>query len=461
MDTVIKGGTIVTATETLRGDVGIANGHIAIIGLDLPIAGALVVGAVGKLVMPGGVDPHTHLDSRSQGTVTADDWESGTIAAACGGTTTIVDFCFPARGESLGDGLAEWHRRARDKAVVDYGFHAGILEERDAIHEEIPTLPKHGVATLKIFMAYKHGNMVSDWTLYRTLRQARGQGALVLVHAENGDAIALREQELIAAGKTAPKYHAVARPPRVEAEATGRAIALAELASAPVYVVHVSCSDALEEIARGRARGVRVFAETCPHYLFCTVDDLDQNGFAGAKFVCSPALREPWQHDVLWNGLQQGVIQVIGSDHSAFNYRGVDQKERGLHDFTRIPNGVPGIEERLMLAYQGVVTGKLSLNRFVDAVATAPARIMGLGSRKGTIAPGVDADLVVWDPNGELTLGSATLHHRVDYSLYEGMRVRGIPDTVLSRGDVIVRGRQPVGRPGRGQYLPRTAAGGT
>lgn len=459
MDTIVKGGTVVTATETYRADVGIAHGRIAQVGLDLAAHGAHVVDAAGRYVMPGGVDPHTHLDSRSQGTVTADDWESGTIAAACGGTTTVVDFCFPARGQSLRDGLEEWHRRARGKAVIDYAFHAGILEEADAIQEEIPSLPEQGIATLKVFMAYKVGVMVSDATLYRTLRRARGQGALVLVHAENGDAIALRQQELLAAGKTAPKHHAEARPPRVEAEATGRAAALAELAGAPLYVVHVSCREALDEIARARQRGVRVYAETCPQYLFRTIDDLDRPGFEGAKYVCSPALREAWQRDVLWDALARGLLQVVASDHSAFSYRGADQKERGLGDFTRIPNGVPGIEERLMLTHQGVVAGRLSLQRFVDVVATAPARIMGLAPRKGTISVGADADLVLWDPDAELTLGQTTLHHRVDHSIHEGTTVRGAPDVVLSRGEVIVRGRRPVAAPGRGAFLARREAG--
>jgi dihydropyrimidinase len=458
MDLVVAGGTVATAGESYPADLGVRAGRIVQIGGDMPSA-ARRIDARGKLVIPGGVDPHTHFDSRSQGTVTADDWLTGTTAAACGGTTTVVDMCFPQKGGGLKEGLDEWHRRASGKTLIDYGLHVTILDERDELFDEIPRCPEYGVPTLKLFMAYRSSVMVSDAALYRALAHAARFGGLVLVHAENGDAVAVRERALVAAGDTAPRFHAAARPPRVEAEATARAIALAELAGAGLYVVHVSCAEAIEEIIHGRARGVPVYAETCPQYLFCSVDDLARPEFEGAKYVCSPALRERWQQDVLWRGLQDGTLQVLASDHSAFSFDDPIGKKRGLADFTRIPNGVPGVEERLILAYQGVVAGKLSLRRFVDVVATAPARLHGLFPRKGTIAVGSDADLVVWNPEAELTLGQAALHHRVDYTCYEGLPVRGLPETVIARGEVIVEGREPVGTPGRGRFVPRERAG--
>jgi dihydropyrimidinase len=455
MDVAIKGGTLATAEATFQADLGVHDGRIVQVGGELPAA-ARTIDARGKLVFPGGVDPHTHFDSISQDTSSPDDWESGSRAAAAGGTTTVIDMCFPEKGGSLAAGIEEWHRRAHGKTLIDYALHVTVLDEREAIFEEIPRVAELGVTSLKLFMAYRGGVMVSDAALYQALRLAAEHGFLCLVHAENGDALDARARELVAAGKTAPRYHAEARPPRVEAEATARAVALAELAGAPLYVVHVSCAEALEEIARGRARGARVFAETCSQYLHCSVDDLDRPGFEGAKYVCSPALRERWQHDALWRAVADGSIQVLASDHSAYSFRGATQKERGRDDFRLIPNGVPGVEERVVLAYQGVVQGKLSLERFVEVVSTAPARIHGLSPRKGTIAVGADADLVVWDPDAEWTISQSALHHRVDYTCYEGLAVRGRAETVLSRGDVIVEAGRPVGRPGRGEFLRRS-----
>jgi dihydropyrimidinase len=455
MDLVVANGTIVTATDTFQADVGVADGKIVQIGRKLGSQATRVLDATGRYVFPGGIDPHTHLDSPGQGTNTVDDFWSGTVAAAHGGTTAIVDFCFPALGQTLRAGLEDWHARARGRAAIDYAFHVSILRDDNQLVEEIPAIVDAGVSTIKLFMAYRGDKMVGDRTLYRVLQQAARAGALVLVHAENGDAIAERERDLVAAGKTAPRYHAEARPPRVEAEATARALALAELAGAPIYVVHVSCAEAIEEIERARRRGVAVFAETCPQYLYCSVEDLDRPGFEGAKYVCSPALRERWHQDVLWRALENGTLQVVGSDHSPFNFAGPSDKERGRDNFTRIPNGVPGIEERVLLMYQGVVDGKLSLNRFVDVVASAPARIMGLAPRKGTIAVGADADLVIWDPNAQTTLAAGTLHHRVDYTLYEGRRVQGAPEVVLSHGEIVISSDKMHGAPGRGRFVNR------
>jgi dihydropyrimidinase len=457
MDLVIQGGTVVTADAVQRADIAVHDGRIVQIGGDVPEA-ARTIDATGLLVVPGGVDPHTHFDGRSQGTSNADDWLTGSVAAACGGTTTVVDMCFPQKGGSLREGVEEWDRRAAGKSVVDYAYHVTVLDDRPEIADEAARLPELGVTTIKMFMAYRGQSMVDDATMYRTLAVAAERGLLCLVHAENGDALDYRAKQLVAAGKTAPKYHAVARPPRVEAEATARAVALAELAGAPLYVVHVSCAEALEEIERGRRRGVLVHAETCPQYLFCSLDDLDRPDFEGAKYVCSPALREKSQQDALWAALRDGRIQVVASDHSAYSFGRADHKQRGRDDFTKIPNGVPGAEERMTLVYQGVAAGRLSASRWIDLVATAPARIHGLFPRKGTVAVGADADLVLWDPDAAWTIAQSELHHRVDYTCYEGLPVRGRARTVLSRGEVIVADGQPVATPGRGQFIRRPLA---
>jgi dihydropyrimidinase len=453
VDLIVKNGTVVTAADTYRADVGVRAGRVVAIGEDLAgDEGARILDAAGKYVFPGGVDSHTHLDMPFGGTVTADDWASGTRAAACGGTTSIVDFCIPARGQSLADALLVWHQKAAG-AAIDYGFHSVIVEMPDAVYEELPGLPDRGVTSFKLFMAYKGALMSDDWTLVRALKQGKAAGALVMVHAENGDAVYLLQQELMAAGKTDPKYHATSRPPRVEAEATARAIALAEVIGAPLYVVHVSCGEALEEIERARARGVRVLAETCTQYLYFTEADLDRPDFEGAKWVFTPPLRQRHQHDLLWRALASGTLQAVTSDHCSFNF--VGQKELGRGDFTKIPNGGPGIEERLTMVYQGVNERKITLNRFVELVSTGPARIFGLYPRKGTIAVGADADLVIWDPDVETTMTNRALHHAVDYSLYEGMKVRGRPQIVTRRGVVVVEDGRYVAGAGGGQFLVR------
>jgi dihydropyrimidinase len=456
MDLIVKNGTVVTAADVYRADVGVADGRVVAIGESLaPTDRTRVIDAADRYVLPGGVDTHTHLDMPFGGTVTADDWASGTVAAACGGTTSIVDFCIPAKGQSLADALAVWHAKAAGKAAIDYGFHSVVVEMPDAIYEELPSLPGHGVTSFKLFMAYKGALMSDDWTLVRALKQAKAAGALVMVHAENGDAVYLLQGELVAAGQTAPKYHATSRPPRVEAEATARAIALAETIGAPLYVVHVSCGEALEEIERARARGVRVLAETCTQYLYFSEPDLDRPNFEGAKWVFTPPLRPAHNRELLWRALANGVLQAVTSDQCSFNFKG--QKELGRDDFTKIPNGGPGIEERLTMVYQGVNERKITLNRFVELVATGPARIFGLYPRKGTIAVGSDADLVVWNPDAEATIRNEALHHRVDYTLYEGMKVRGRPETVTSRGEVIVEAGRFVGAAGRGRFQARAA----
>jgi dihydropyrimidinase len=406
--------------------------------------------------MPGAIDVHTHLDSPSFGVVTVDDFRTGTIAAACGGTTSIVDFCMQGKGQSLADALAEWHAKANGKASIDYGFHSVVTDMNDAVFAELATLPEQGVTSFKLFMAYKYMSMIDDLTLIRALDQAREAGALVMVHAENGDAAYWLQHKFVAEGKLEPKYHATTRPPRVEAEATARAIAMAEIVGAPIYIVHLSCQEALDEVMRGRMRGVDVLAETCTQYLYITEDDLDRPNFEGAKYVFTPPPRQAYQRDVLWGALANGALQAVASDHSPWS---LEQKARGRNDFSQIPNGGPGIEERVTMVYQGVNDGRLSLNRFVELVATSPARMFGLAPRKGTIAIGSDADLLIWDPNAEMTVTQSALHHASDYPLYEGMTVRGLPRTVTLRGQVIVQDREFVGEPGGGQFLHRAQSG--
>lgn len=457
MDLVVKNGTVVTATATFRADVGVSNGRIAQIGGDLDTDGARVIDAAGCYVMPGAVDVHTHLESPSFGVVTVDDFRTGTVAAACGGTTTIVDFCMQAPGQSLTDALAEWHRKAAGKAVIDYGFHTVVSDMNDSVFEELAALPDQGVTSFKLFMAYKYMAQVDDLTLIRSLEQASKVGALVMVHAENGDAAYWLQNKFVAEGKLEPKYHATTRPPRVEAEATARAIAMAEIVGASLYVVHLSCQEALDEVLRGRMRGVDVKAETCTQYLYVTEDDLDRPNFEGAKYVFTPPARQAFQRDVLWRALADGSLVAVASDHAPWSF--AEQKQRGRDDFSKIPNGGPGIEERVMMTYQGVNEGRLTLNRFVDIVATSPARVFGLMPRKGTLAVGSDADILIWDPNAELTVTQSALHHAVDYTLYEGRHIRGLPRTVTLRGNVIVDNREFIAEPGSGEFIRRAKYG--
>jgi dihydropyrimidinase len=458
MDLLVRNGTVVTAADSYRADIGVVDGSIVQIGAALtPGAQTRVIDAEGCLVIPGGIDVHTHLDTPAGPVTTCDDYVSGTIAAACGGTTTIVDFCQQDPGQSLLDAIAGWHAKSEGRSAIDYGFHCIVVDLNNAVFDELLKLPDLGVTSFKLFMAYKNLVQVDDLTLIRVLARARDAGALVMVHAENGDAVVFLQQEQLRAGNTDPKYHAPSRPPRVEAEATARAIALAELAGAPIYIVHVSCGEALEEIGRGRARDVAVLAETCPQYLFVEERDLDRPDFEGAKYVFTPPARLPYNQELLWRALAGDALQLVSSDHSAWRF--AEQKSRGRGDFTKIPNGAPGIEERMRMVYQGVHDGRLTPSRFVEITATAPARIFGLYPRKGTIAIGSDADLVVWDPAVERTITQADLHHRVDYTIYEGRKVRGGPRTVLLRGEVIAESGAFTGRSGYGSFIPRARFG--
>ncbi len=454
-DTVIKNGVVVTASDTFASDVGIVGDTISAIAQQLPIEGASrVIDAAGRYVMPGGIDVHTHLDMPFGGTTSSDDFETGTIAAAFGGTTTLVDFAIQYKGQTLRQAFEAWMKKAERKAAIDYAFHCIITELGDAHLEEMDALVREGVSSFKLFMAYPGVFMLDDATIFRAMSQAAKSGGLICMHAENGGAIDVIVRRALAEGKRAPKYHALTRPTTAEAEATARAIALAEMAGAPVYIVHLSCNDALEKVREARDRGLPAYAETCPQYLFLSIENFDVPGFEGAKYVFTPPLREKWHQEKLWQGLAKDDLQVVSTDHCPFCYK--EQKELGKDDFTKIPNGGPGIEHRLSLVYTGGVHGKrFSPNRFVQLVSTAPAKLFGLYPHKGTVAVGSDADLIVFDPDAEQVISARTHHMRVDYSMFEGIRVKGIPQIVLSRGRVVVEGGKFVGRAGAGQFLRR------
>jgi dihydropyrimidinase len=454
-DTVIRNGTVVTATDTYAADVGITNGVIAAIGKDLPIENSgKVIDATGRYVIPGGIDVHTHLDMPFGGTTSADDFETGTIAAAFGGTTTLIDFAIQYKGQTLHQAFDTWMKKASGKAATDYAFHCIITDLADAQLQEMKTLVREGVPTFKLFMAYPGVFMLDDASIFRAMNMAANSGGMICLHAENGGAIDVIVQRALAEGKKAPKYHALTRPTTAEAEATGRAIALAEMAGAPVYIVHLSCNEALEKVREARDRGLRTYAETCPQYLYLSLENMDAPGFEAAKYVFTPPLREKWHQEKLWQGLAQDDLQVVSTDHCPFCFK--EQKELGKDDFTKIPNGGPGIEHRLSLVYSGGVNGKrFSPNRFVQVVSTAPAKLFGLYPRKGTVAVGSDADLVVFDPNEEQTISVKTHHMRVDYSMFEGIRVKGIPKIVLSRGRTIIENGKFTGKPGSGEFIKR------
>jgi dihydropyrimidinase len=459
-DVLIKNGTVVTATDTYVADVAVVDGKVHSIAKSLPQENATrVLDAAGKFVMPGGIDVHTHLDMPFGGTTSADDFETGTRAAAFGGTTTLIDFAIQYNGQTLRTAFDTWMQKAAPKAVTDYAFHCIITDLPDARIDEMPALIRDGVTSFKLFMAYPGVFMLDDATIFRAMRAASRAGGMICMHAENGGAIDVIVKQALAEGKTAPKYHALTRPTTAEAEATSRAIALAEMAGSPVYIVHLSCNDALEKVREARDRGLPVYAETCPQYLYLSLEDMDAPGFEGAKYVFTPPLREKWHQEKLWNGLKHDHLQVVSTDHCPFCFK--EQKEMGKDDFTKIPNGGPGIEHRMSLVYSGGVgKGRFSVNRFVELVSTTPARIFGLYPRKGTIAVGSDADLVIFDPNREHTISAKTHHMRVDYSMFEGISVKGMPDVVMSRGRVLVEKDKFLGKPGSGAFLKRATYSG-
>jgi dihydropyrimidinase len=456
MRTLIKNGTIVTAVDQYTGDVLVEGEKIAVIGtsLDIPAANVdKVIDAAGKYVLPGGIDVHTHMDMPFGGATSADDFETGTRAAAFGGTTTIVDFAIQYRGQTLHQAWETWAKKAEGKAVVDYGFHMIITELNDQVEGEMDALVRQGITSFKLFMAYPGVFMLDDGSIFKALLRTGQNGGTVCMHAENGGVIDVLVQRALAEGKTAPKYHALTRPARAEAEATHRAIALAEIADVPIYIVHLSAAEALEMVTEARDRGLHAFAETCPQYLFLSYDNYEEPDFGGSKYVMSPPLRDRAKQDQLWRGLAFNDLQCISTDHCPFCMK---EKRLGENDFSKIPNGAPGVETRMSLVYDGGVRpGRISLNRFVELTSTSPAKIFGLFPRKGTIAPGSDADIVVFDPNRTITLAARTLHMNCDYNPYEGRQVTGATDTVLSRGALVIEDGVFVGRKGAGSFLKR------
>ncbi len=454
-DTIIRNGSVVTATDTYLADIAIANGKIVAMGKDLPSQNATqVLDASGKLVLPGGIDVHTHLDMPFGGTTSADDFETGTQAALFGGTTTLIDFAIQYKGQPLRQAFDTWMGKASGKAVCDYAFHCIMTDVSSGQLSEMNDLVHEGVTSFKLFMAYPGVFMLDDGSIFKALQMTSQNGGLVCMHAENGSAIDVIVQQALAEGKKAPKYHALTRPTTAEAEATARAIALAEMAGAPIYIVHMSCNDALEKVREARDRGLPVYAETCPQYLYLSIENFDAPGFEGAKYVFTPPLREKWHQEKLWNGLKSDHLQVVSTDHCPFCFK--EQKELGRDDFTKIPNGGPGIEHRMSLIYSGgVAAGRFSVNRFVELVSTTPAKLFGLYPRKGTIAVGSDADLVIFDPKRKHTISAKTHHMRVDYSMFEGIQVTGMPDVVLSRGRVVVQQEKFLGHAGHGEFLRR------
>jgi dihydropyrimidinase len=457
MRTLFANGTIVTADGSYRGDVLVDGETIVQIGTELAAAGITAdqaIDATGKWVMPGAIDVHTHMKLPFGGTFAKDDFETGTRAAAFGGTTTIVDFAVQGKGQSLRQGLDAWHALADGMAVVDYGFHMIMSDVNDATLAEMDTLVEEGIPDFKLFTAYPGVFYSPDDHIFRAMQQTTKNGGLIMMHAENGPAIDQVAAQLVAEGKTDPYYHGIARYPVFEGEATNRVIRLAEAAGAPVYIVHLSVKDALDQVRSARDRGTQAFAETCPQYLFLSLEDLG-NGFNGAKFVCSPPLREKnpnWEE--LWTGLRKDDLQVVSTDHCPFDFHG--QKEMGRGDFRKIPNGLPGVEDRVDLLHDGgVAGGKISKERWVDIISTGPAKLFGMYPRKGAIAVGADADIVVYDPNRKHTISSKTHHMAVDYSCYEGRHVVGGSDVVMSRGMVVVRDGSFTGRKGHGKFLRR------
>ena len=458
MKTLIKNGILVTAADTYASDLLIDGEKIALIGKNLEtlVKAETVVDAAGRYVMPGGIDVHTHLSMPFGGTVSCDDFYTGHRGAAFGGTTSHVDFSIQAKGKNLKETIEDWQEnRAKGKAVIDYGFHVAITDLTESVMKEIADLPSYGVTTLKLFMAYKDVLQVDDTTLFRAFQKAGDAGILTMIHAENGDVIDILIKKALAEGNTSPIWHALTRPPEAEAEATNRALRLAAMADAPVYIVHLSECGALDALMQARARGEMAYAETCTQYLFHTKDDLDRPDFEGAKFVCSPPLREPEDSEALWQALQTGELSVLSTDHCPFNF--AEQKALGKDDFSQIPNGCPGIEDRLMVFYEhGVNSGRITLNRFVELNATNPAKFMGMYPQKGTLAIGSDADIVIWNPDAKHTISAATHHMNIDYNLYEGMEVTGKPEKVYSRGRLLVDGDAFLGKKGSGQFIHRS-----
>jgi dihydropyrimidinase len=453
MSTMIKNGRIITATDDYVADIFIEKDSVAAIGKNLPMQPERTIDASNRLVIPGGIDPHVHMELPFGGTVSSDDFKSGTIAAAFGGTTTIIDFAIQSRGMTMTQAHEAWLAKSEGKCAIDYGWHLAITKFENSDQAEMKRLYDAGVTTFKIFLAYPNVLMIDQPTVYRVMKSAGELGGMTLVHAENGEAIEERIRILVSEGKTEPKYHAVSRPPVMQADGVARAVKVAEFARSPVFIVHVSCESAMQEIVRSRDGGNPAYGETCTQYLFLDESYYDKPNFEGAKYVFTPPLVPKENIEPLWKGLKLGYLQEVSTDHCPFYFKG--QKELGRETFTKIPNGGPGVEDRLSMTFHGAMQRGFSLNKFVDITSTASAKMFGMFPKKGTIAVGSDADIVIFDPNHERTISAKTHHMNCDYSLFEGMKIKGKPQTVLSRGKVIIEKDQYVGRPGEGQFLKR------
>ena len=453
-DMIVKGGNVVTASDIFKADIGINEGIISEMGLDLGKDAAEIIDASGKYVFPGGIDPHTHMNMPFGGTFSSDDFKTGTIAAACGGTTSIVDFSIQAKGKSLKQTINTWREKADGKAVIDYGIHIALTELNEEVMNEIPKVIADGYQSFKMYMTYD-GMRVDDGTLLRTLIKVNESGGLCCVHAENYYVIEYLKNKFLSEGKIEPIYHALSRPDLAEGEAAGRAIKLAKIANAPLYIVHNSCEASISEIAKAREEGYPIMGETCPQYLLLSEDNYREPNFNGAKYVMSPPLRDKKNWPVVWKAIKDNTLQVVATDHCPFF---MSQKEMGKDSFASIPNGAPGIEARMALMYTyGVTSGEIDLNRFVQVTSTNAAKIYGMYPQKGTIAVGSDADLVVFDPNIETTLTKSMLHENVDYTPYEGFKLKGYPTVTISRGNIIAKDGQFVGKEGRGKFIKRTS----
>jgi dihydropyrimidinase len=458
--TVIRGGLVITAADETNADILIESGRVtALAARDSEVArrwaeaADRVLDAAGKYVIPGGVDAHTHMELPFGGTFASDTFETGTRAAAWGGTTTIVDFAVQSVGESLRSGLDAWHAKADGQCAIDYAFHMILSDVNEETLKEMDGLVDEGVTSFKLFMAYPGVFYSDDGKILRAMQRSAGNGGLIMMHAENGIAIDVLVEQALAAGRTDPRYHGEVRHALLEAEATHRAIQLARVAGAPLYVVHVSAMEAVAELAQARDMGLPVFGETCPQYLFLSTDNLAEPDFEGAKYVCSTPLRPKEHQAYLWRGLRTNDLQVVSTDHCPFCFKG--QKELGLGDFSKIPNGLPGVENRMDLLHQAVVDGRISRRRWIEIACATPARMFGLYPRKGTIAPGADADIVIYDPDATQVMSAGTHHMNVDYSAYEGRTVSGRVQTVLSRGEIVIDDRSYAGRAGHGRFIAR------
>ncbi|MFJ2596729.1 dihydropyrimidinase [Streptomyces erythrochromogenes] len=457
--TLISGGLVVTAADELHADVLIEDGRVAALAAHgSAAAGAWTaertIDATGKYVIPGGVDAHTHMELPFGGTSASDTFETGTRAAAWGGTTTIVDFAVQSVGHSLREGLDTWYAKADGNCAVDYAFHMILSDVNEGTLKEMDLLVEEGVTSFKLFMAYPGVFYSDDGQILRAMQRGAANGGLIMMHAENGIAIDVLVEQALARGETDPRHHGEVRRVLLEAEATHRAIQLARVAGSPLYVVHVSAEDAVAELAAARDKGLPVFGETCPQYLFLSTDNLAEPDFQGAKYVCSTPLRPREHQAALWRGLRTNDLQVVSTDHCPFCFRG--QKELGRGDFSKIPNGLPGVENRMDLLHQAVVDGHISRRRWIEIACATPARMFGLYPKKGTIAPGADADIVLYDPHAEQVISAETHHMNVDYSAYEGKRITGRVDTVLSRGELVIDRREYTGRAGHGAFVHRS-----